>query len=85
MCPEHSCFEPGTNSIINEEIMNTIQYLEELHFPEGKASPFTGSLAYFVETQRRRAVHDVIRYLRSKTGKDLGDDPEVWIREYGSK
>ena len=67
------------------EISETIQYLEQLHFPEGQPSPFTGSLSYFVETQRRRSVHDIIVYLRAKTGKDLGDKPETWIQEYGKK
>src|SRR5262245_43518220 len=67
------------------ELSETIQYLEQLHFPEGQPSPFTGSLSYFVETQRRRAVHDVIVYLRAKTGKDLGDKPEAWIQEYAKK
>lgn len=67
------------------ELSDTIQYLEQLHFPEGQPSPFTGSLSYFVETQRRRAVHDVIAYLRAKTGRDLGDKPEAWIQEYGKK
>ena len=65
------------------ELSKTIQYLEQLHFPEGQPSPFTGSLSYFVETQRRRAVHDVIVYLRAKTGKNLGDKPEAWIQAYG--
>ena len=65
--------------------METSQYLEQLHFPDGQPSPFTGSLSYFVETQRQRAVHEVIVYLRAKTGKDLGDKPEAWIQEYGKK
>jgi hypothetical protein len=67
------------------ELSETIQYLAQLHFPEGQPSPFTASLSYFVETQRRRAVQDVIVYLRAKTAKDLGDEPEAWIQEYGKK
>lgn len=67
------------------DLSETIQYLERLHLPEGQPSPFTGSLSYFVETQRRRAVHDVIVYLRAKTGEDLGESPEVWIQKYAKK
>ncbi|MEW6305800.1 MAG: hypothetical protein AB1705_20165 [Verrucomicrobiota bacterium] len=67
------------------ELSETVQYLGQLHFPEGQPSPFTGSLSYFVETQRRRAVHDVIVYLRAKTGEDLGDAPEAWIQKYAKK
>ena len=59
-----------------------VVYLERLHFLEGRPSPFSGSLAYFVEAQRRRAVEDVIVHLRAKTGKDLGDKPEPWIEEF---
>jgi hypothetical protein len=67
------------------ELSETIQYLEQLNFPEGQPSPISGSLSNFVETQRRRAVRDVLVYLRSKTGKDLGDKPEAWIQEYAKK
>jgi hypothetical protein len=70
---------------LKAELPETIEYLEQLHFPEGHPSPFTASLAYFVETQRRRDVHDIIVYLRAKTGKDLGDKPETSIQEYGKK
>jgi hypothetical protein len=78
-------FDSKRDLAMRGELSETIQYLEQLHFPEGQASLFTGSLSYFVETQRRRAVHDVIVYLRAKTGKDLGDKPEAWVKEYGSK
>lgn len=78
-------FDRTRDLAMRAEIPETIQYLEQMHFPEGQPSPFTGSLSYFVETQRRRAVHDVIVYLRAKTGKDLGDKPEAWIQEYGQK
>jgi hypothetical protein len=78
-------FNSKRDLAMNGELSETVQYLEQLHFPEGQRSPFTGSLSHFVETQRRRAVHDVIVYLRVRTGKDLGDKPEPWIQEYGKK
>jgi hypothetical protein len=78
-------FNSERDRAMKGELSETIQYLEQLDFPEGQPSPFTGSLSNFVETQRRRAVHDVIGYLGAKAGKDLGDNPEAWIQEYGKK
>jgi hypothetical protein len=78
-------FNSQRDLAIKGELSETIQYLEHLHFPDGQPSPFTGSLSYFVETQRRRAIHDIIVHLRAKTGKDLSDKPETWIQEYGRK
>jgi hypothetical protein len=33
-----------------------------------------------VEEQRKAAVQDVVRSLRSRTGREFGNDPEEWIR-----
>jgi hypothetical protein len=78
-------FQDDRDLALKGEPSETIYYLQRLDFPEGQPSPFSGSLPYFVETQRRRAIHDIIVYLRAKTDKDLGDKPEAWIREYGKK
>ena len=65
------------------------EILWELHYPnfdwDGKPQPFQGRLDNFVEGQRRRAIGEVIRYLRAKTGEDLGSDPEKWLLKYGSQ
>jgi hypothetical protein len=78
-------FQDRRDLALKGEPAEATSYLEQLAFPEGQPSPFSGSLSNFVETQRRRAVKDVIVYLRAKTGKDLGDQPEAWIKEYGRK
>ena len=70
---------------LKAEPQEASHYLYELYFPKGQPSPFTGSLSNFVETERRRDVHDILIYLRAKTGKDLGADPETWIHEYDQK
>ena len=36
-------------------------------------------LGQFVQERRANAVRDVVDYLRIKTGKDFGNDPEKWI------
>jgi len=63
--------------------------LWKLHFPsfdwQGKPEPFEGALARVVERHRRAAVRAVITCLKTKTGDDLGDDPEPWILKYGSE
>jgi len=41
-------------------------------------------LLRIVERERDRDIHDVIAYLRTKTGDDLGDDPEKWIEKYST-
>jgi hypothetical protein len=40
-------------------------------------------LTKILESARARMVHDVVESLRTKTGEDLGDSPEGWIRKYG--
>jgi hypothetical protein len=78
-------FDDKRDLALKAEPQEAARYLYELHFPEGQPSPFTGSLSNFVETVRRRDVHDIIVYLRAKTGKDFGDKPEAWIQEYDKK
>lgn len=38
-----------------------------------------------VERVRSEVVQDIIGILRQKSGEDLGDDPEAWIKEYGKR
>ena len=35
-----------------------------------------------VQHARTNAVRDIIEYLRKRTGDDLGDDPQKWIKKY---
>jgi len=39
-------------------------------------------LLRIVERERDRDIRDVVAYLRTKTGDDLGDDPAKWIEKY---
>ncbi len=78
-------FQSDRDLALKAEVSEAVDYLDKLHFPEGKPSPFSGSLSNYVEEQRRRAVRDIVVYLRAKTGKDLGMKPEAWIKEYGKR
>jgi hypothetical protein len=38
-----------------------------------------------VESARGQSVREILAYLRTKTGEDLGTDPEVWIKKYAKR
>jgi hypothetical protein len=42
----------------------------------------TSPVEEIFEHERVAAVHDIIAYLRAKTGEDLGDDPKKWIDKF---
>jgi|SRR5580765_7515213 len=46
---------------------------------------YVTQLKRMVERERTAAIGDLITFLRSKTGRDLGDDPQKWIQEYANK
>ncbi len=35
--------------------------------------------------QRTNVIRDIVAYLRTKTGYDLGDNPQAWIDKYAPK
>ena len=35
--------------------------------------------------QRTNVIRDILIYLRTKTGEDLGENPEPWVRKYAPK
>jgi hypothetical protein len=55
------------------------------YYPSGSKQEKGSRLDRMVERERARAVRDIIAYLRTKTGQDLGDNPEAWIEKYGKK
>ncbi|WP_395143682.1 hypothetical protein [Armatimonas sp.] len=54
-------------------------------YPSGTKQIKGSLLDKMVERQRATAVHEVLTHLRKETGKNFGDDPEVWIEKYGSQ
>jgi hypothetical protein len=66
-------------------VPEAVRYLEKLQFPEGKPSPFSGSLSNHVETERRRVVGDIVTHLRATAESDLGTNPVAWIEKYRNK
>jgi hypothetical protein len=54
------------------------------YYPSGTKQERGSSLDRIVERQRSQAIEDIIAHLRTKTGRDLGVDPEPWIEAYSN-
>lgn len=52
------------------------------YYPSGSKQEAGSKLDLIVERERAIAVRDIIAYLRTKTGEDLGANPEAWIQKY---
>jgi hypothetical protein len=55
------------------------------YYPSGTKQETGSQLDRVVERDRALAVRDIIVYLRTKTGEDLGDNPEAWIKKYAKR
>lgn len=63
---------------VGKDPTHAVECLERLRLPPGSV-PFSGAGAVFVEHERQRSIRDIIEYLRTKTGRDFGADPNRWI------
>jgi hypothetical protein len=52
------------------------------YYPSGSKQEAGSRLDRMVERERALAVRDILASLRIKTGEDLGETPEAWIRKY---
>lgn len=75
-------FERNRDWALKQDVTNAVERLYKLQGPE-LPFPTNHPAANFIEQERRRAVRDVIAYLRHKTGQNLGDEPEPWILTFG--
>ena len=55
------------------------------YYPSGSKQETGSRLDHMVERERALAVRDIVAYLRTKTGQDLGESPEAWIQKYAKK
>lgn len=55
------------------------------YYPSGTKQVAGSRLDGVVERARADAVRAIIAHLRTKTGEDLGDDPEKWIQKYAHR
>ena len=58
------------------------QYLEYLlnYYPSGTKQVQGSGLDLIVERARENAIREILVDFRKKTGRDYGDDPQVWIK-----
>ena len=52
------------------------------YYPSGSKQETGSRLDRMVERERGLAERDIIAYLRTKTGQNLGESPEPWITKY---
>ena len=73
-------YEKERGSLSAMDIQDMAAYLDAIsHASLNASDPY---LSKIMQRERARAVQGVIQDLRKKTGEDLGEDPEAWIRKY---
>src|ERR1043166_3917397 len=55
------------------------------YYPSGTKQESGSRLDRMVESARGQSVREILAYLRTKTGEDLGTDPESWIEKYAKR
>ena len=55
------------------------------YYPSGTKQETGSRLDRIVERERTLAARDIVAYLRTKTGEDLGTSPEAWIQKYAKR
>ena len=69
------------------DVRAAVGFLEYTHsyYPSGTKQKHGSALDRIVERSRSLAERRIIEMLRDATGKDVGADAEVWVREFGSQ
>jgi hypothetical protein len=77
-------FEDMRTQALSADATGAAQNLEYAvhYYPSGTKQVAGSRLDGVVERARADAVRAIIAHLRTKTGADLGDDPEKWIQKY---
>jgi len=73
-------FDKERDLAVHSEPKDAAQYLMGLTTiaPREGTSPNENIFEY----ARASSVREIMAYLRTKTGEDLGDDPQKWIEKY---
>ena len=66
------------------EAVGCLEYVVD-YYPSGSKQETGSRLDRMVERERTLAARDIVAYLRTKTGEDLGASPEPWIQKYAKK
>ena len=80
-------FEDMRTKALQSDVAGAACCLEYVvgYYPSGTKQQTGSKLDRMVERERAHAERDIIAYLRTKTGQDLGQSPEAWIQKYAPK
>jgi hypothetical protein len=73
-------------AVEHDDVTNAVAILSKLQMPVmlGEYGDST-VLMHGVELERQKAIGEIIRSLRTRTGQDLGEEPRAWIMAYGDE
>jgi hypothetical protein len=77
-------FEAMREKAIQADLPEAVGCLEYAlwYYPSGTKQVKGSLLDQVVERARQAAVREIIAYLRAKSGQDLGNDPQDWIKRF---
>jgi len=80
-------FDEARAQALRSDAPGAASFLEYItaYYPSGSKQRIGSHMDSVVERHRNLVIHDIIQYLRQKTGEDLGDNPEAWIQKYGKR
>lgn len=80
-------FDEMRTKALHSDAAGAAGYLEYVagYYPSGSKQETGSRLDRIVEHERALATRDIITYLRTKTGEDLGEKPEPWIQKYARR
>jgi hypothetical protein len=55
------------------------------YYPSGTKQEPGSRLDRIVESARRQRIREILTYLLTRTGEELGTDPELWIKKYAKR
>ena len=74
--------EASANSTIDPRQMSGKLEYAVNYYPSGSKQTKGTQLDRIVETARSNSIAAIIARLRTTTGKDFGNDPQQWLKEY---
>ena len=77
-------FQSMEASALKSSPEEAVKYMEYAinYYPSGTKQNSGTFLDRIVEKERKMAIGNIISYLQNKTGENLGNKPEKWIKKY---
>jgi hypothetical protein len=73
-------------AISEDDLGKIVDYLQYavVYYPSGSKQEVGTRLDAIVESHRKSVIRDIIADLRIKSGKDYGDEPQAWIKQFST-